>query len=296
MQLERLDLAQAIEQAIEASRPAIDQAGHALVLELPAEPIHVDGDLTRLTQVFSNLLDNAAKYTERGGRIWLTVSRSASDAVVSVFDNGIGIPAHMLAHVFEMFTQVDRTLKRSYSGLGVGLSIVQRLVHMHGGSVRARSLGDGCGSEFNVRIPAVVPVTGAASCVEPEPAGRAQRRILVADDNQDAALTLAMLLSLMGNDTRTAHDGLEALAVAAAFRPEVVFLDIGMPKLDGYEVCRRLRQEPWGKGMVVVALTGRGQEEDKRLAAAAGFDTHRIKPVQPAELEALVGLRTGRSA
>ena len=286
---ERIELAKAIQQAIETSRPSIAQAGHELVIEIPPEPIYVDADLTRLAQVFSNLLNNAAKYTERGGRIQLTVQHRGSEAVVSVKDNGIGIPTHMLPHVFEMFTQVDRNLERSQGGLGIGLSIVKRLVEMHGGSVEVRSDGDGRGSDFVVRLPVDLSVVGdqpfdEAKAVRPT----AHYRILVVDDNVDSAESLTMLLTIMGHETRAAHDGLEALDVAAAFRPEVMLLDIGMPKLDGFEVCRRIRQQAWGKEMVVIALTGWGQEEDKRRTLAAGVDAHLVKPVVPAALEELL--------
>ncbi len=285
---ERIELAEAIAQAVETSRPSIEQAGHELLIELPPDPIHIDGDLTRLAQVFSNLLNNAAKYTERGGRIRLAVQHVGSDVVISVQDGGMGIPTHLLTQVFEMFTQVDRNLERSQGGLGVGLSIVRQLVQMHGGEVEARSDGLGTGSEFVVRLPV------ASSIVADEPAAPAavhpapRQRILVVDDNLDAAQSLAELLTMMGNETLTAHDGLQALDVAAAFRPDVMLLDIGMPKLDGYEVGRRIRQQAWGKDMVLIAMTGWGREEDKRLSLEAGLDFHLVKPVLPADLEKLL--------
>ena len=286
---ERIELVKAIQQAIEASQPAIKKADHELSIEFPPGPIHVDADLTRLTQVFSNLLNNAAKYTERGGRIRLTVQHLGAEAVVSVQDNGIGIPSDMLGHVFEMFTQVDRHLERSQGGLGVGLSIVQRLVQMHGGSVEARSDGHGRGSEFVVRLPVALSSVGDERSSQADPVyPTARRRILVVDDNVDAAESLAMMLTMTGNETLTAHDGLEALDVAAAFRPDVMLLDIGMPKLNGYEVCRRLRKESWGKDMVVIALTGWGQEEDKRRSLEARIDAHLVKPVLPGALEELL--------
>ena len=293
----RIELAKAIELAIEATRPSIEQAGHELVIEVPPGPIFVDADLTRLAQVFSNLLNNAAKYTQRGGRIRLSVQHLGTEAVVSVQDNGIGIPPHMLQHVFEMFTQVDRHLERSQGGLGVGLSIVQRLVQMHGGSVEARSDGNGRGSEFVVRLPVALSLVRdkppeEANLVRPI----AHHRILVVDDNVDAAMSLAMMLTMMGNETLTAHGGQEALNVAATFRPDVMFLDIGMPKLNGYEVCRRLRQEAWGKDMLVIALTGWGQDEDKRLSLEAGFDSHMVKPVLAPDLEKLLAGTTAAGA
>jgi len=286
---ERIELASAIAQAVETSRPSLAQADHELLIEIPPGAIYVDADLTRLTQVFSNLLNNAAKFTERGGRVRLAVQLVGADAVISVTDNGIGIPTHMLAHVFEMFTQVDGNLERSQGGLGIGLSIVQRLVQMHGGSVEARSAGPGNGSEFVVRLPVALSLVGDQPADEANPVRpTVPLRILIADDNLDSAASLAMLLTLEGNETQTAHDGLEALEVAATFRPDVILLDIGMPRLNGYEVCRRIRQQSWGKNMVVIALTGWGQEEDKRRSLAAGVDSHLVKPVDHAALKKLL--------
>ena len=286
---ERIELAGVIAQAIETSRPSIDQAGHELCIELPASPIYVDADLTRLTQVFSNLLNNAAKFTKRGGQLRVAVQLMGLDAVVSVTDNGIGIPTNMLPQVFEMFTQVEGNLERSQGGLGLGLSIVQRLVQMHGGSVEARSNGLGNGSEFVVRLPVASSLVGNQPAVKAAPVrSNARLRILVADDNLDSAESLAMLLTLEGNETRTAHDGLQVLDVAAAFRPDVILLDIGMPKLNGYEVCCRIRQQAWGKSVVVIALTGWGQEEDRRRSTEAGVDAHLVKPVDYATLEKLL--------
>lgn len=286
---ERIELAQAIHQVIETSRPSFEQAGHELLVETPPGPIHVDADLTRLTQVFSNLLNNAAKFTPRGGRIRLAAHVQGTEAVVSVTDNGIGIEARMLAHVFEMFTQVDRNLEGSQGGLGIGLSIVQRLVEMHGGWVEARSEGRDRGSEFVVHLPIALSLVQHESADPVAPVRpTAGQRVLVVDDNLDAASSLSMMLTMMGNETRTAHDGLEALDVAAAFRPEVVLLDIGMPKLNGYEACRRIRQQAWGRDMVLIALSGWGQEADKRCSLEAGFDAHWVKPVAHADLEHLL--------
>ena len=291
LRMARIDLAGAVAQAIETSRPLIEQAQHELVIEMPPGPIYVDADLTRLTQVFSNLLNNAAKFTERGGRVRLAMQLLGAQAVVSVTDNGIGIQTQMLPRVFEMFTQGDSYLGRAQGGLGIGLSIVQRLIQMHGGSVEAHSGGPGSGSEFVVRLPVALSIAGdqpteEASLVRPTTC----LRILVADDNLDSAESLAMLLTLEGNETRTAHDGIEALNVAAAFRPDVMLLDLGMPKLNGYEVCRRVRQQAWGKSILVIALTGWGQDEDKRRSLAAGVDAHLVKPV---DLVALNKLLTG---
>jgi CheY-like chemotaxis protein/two-component sensor histidine kinase len=288
----RVSLAAVIENAVETARPLIDEKGQSLGVTLPAAPVYLDADLTRLAQVFWNLLNNSAKYTDPGGRIELSAACAAGEVVVTVRDNGIGIAAESLPRLFTIFSQVEHSLERAQGGLGIGLALVKGLVEMHGGSVAAHSAGVGRGSEFVVRLPlalgepegtvAPAPPAGAAG------AGHARRRILVVDDNRDGAATLAMMLSLLGHDTRTAHDGLEALDVAAAFRPEVVLLDIGMPKLNGYDAARRLRQEPWGRDVVLVACTGWGQEEDRQRSREAGFDVHLVKPVAFADLEKLL--------
>ena len=292
---ERIELAGVIAQAIETSRPSIDQSGHELSVELPASPIYVDADLTRLTQVFSNLLNNAAKFTNHGGRLRVAVRLMGAEAVVSVTDNGIGIPTSMLQQVFEMFTQVESNLERSQGGLGIGLSIVQRLVQMHSGSIEARSDGPGSGSEFVVRLPVALSLVGnqpvdEANLTRPTTGSR----ILVADDNVDSAEILAMLLALQGYDAKTTHDGAAALDMAATFRPDVILLDIGMPKLNGYEVCRRIRQQPWGKSMTVIAMTGWGQEDDRRKSQVAGFDFHLVKPVDLDVLFKLLSTATAK--
>jgi signal transduction histidine kinase len=290
LRTERVELSRVVHHAVETSRPLIDDTGHDLLINLSPDVIFVDADVTRLAQVISNLLNNAAKYTERGGRITLTVDRQRNDAVVSVRDTGVGIPSHMLPRVFDIFTQVDRSLERSQGGLGIGLSLVKGLVEMHGGAVEARSDGHGMGSEFVVRLPMVLSVAGQelAEEVRDRSSLNARRRILVVDDNRDAAMSLAMMLKLMGNETRTAHDGLEAIDVAATLRPDVVMLDIGMPKLNGYDTAQRIRQQPWGQDLVLVALTGWGQDDDKRRSLEAGFNFHMVKPVDPAALETLL--------
>lgn len=286
---ERVELAKAIHQAVESSRPTVELAGHELTVTLPAAPIHVEADLTRLSQVFANLLNNAAKYTERGGRISLAVERQGSDAVICVKDNGVGIPAHMLSRVFDMFTQVDQSLEKSQGGLGIGLSLVKWLVEMHGGNVEARSEGRGRGSEFIVRLPIVLTATNDQPILRSERvAASPSRRILVVDDNRDAAMSLALMLKIMGNEIRTAHDGLEALEVTNEFVPDLVMLDIGMPKLNGYDTARRMRELPWGKSATLVALTGWGQDEDKRKSMEAGFDFHMVKPVELGALNQLL--------
>jgi PAS domain S-box-containing protein len=288
---ERADLATVLRNAVEISRPLIEAAGHELTVTLPNEPIPVDADVTRLAQVFSNLLNNAAKYTDRGGRVWLTVEREGSAAVVTVKDTGVGIPAEHLPHVFEMFAQVDRSLERSQGGLGLGLAVVRRLVELHGGKVAAHSEGPDKGSAFVVRLP--VSDGGPAERQPPtaeggsKAAGR-QFKVLVVDDNADTAASLSTMLRIMGHDVCTAHDGAQAVDAAAAYRPDMVLLDIGLPKLNGYEAARRIREQPWGKDMKLIALTGWGQEEDRRRAKEAGFDEHVVKPVEPAALEQLL--------
>jgi CheY-like chemotaxis protein/two-component sensor histidine kinase len=285
---ERVELAKVVQRAVETSRPVIEEAGHQLTIDVPKSPIYVDADITRLAQVFSNLLNNAAKYTECGGRIQLSVAREGGEAVVSVKDNGIGIPKPMLPHVFDMFTQVDRTLERSQGGLGIGLSIVKSLVEMHGGSVEAKSDGQGRGSEFLVRLPVVLSVMHPQTDDAVRVSSSNRRRVLVVDDNRDAATSLSVMLGLMGHESKTAYDGLEALEVAEVFRPDLILLDIGMPKLNGYDTARRIREQPWGKRVVLVALTGWGQDEDRRMSQAAGFDLHVVKPIEPAELKKLL--------
>jgi PAS domain S-box-containing protein len=287
---QRIELAEVIHGAVESSRPAIEQYGHELTVTLPPDPAYLNGDLVRLAQVFLNLLSNAAKYTERGGRIWLNAERQGSDVVVRVKDTGVGIPAEKLPRLFEMFFQVDRSLERSQGGLGIGLSLVRRLVELHGGRVEARSEGAGKGSEFIVRLPILVEKPTATH--EPTRNGVKEattaRRILVVDDKRDSADSLAMLLRLTGNEAYTAYDGVEGVEAAERFRPELVLLDIGMPRLNGYDACRRIREQPWGKTIVLVALTGWGQEEDRRRTVEAGFDAHMVKPVDPTALMKLL--------
>ena len=287
---QRVELAAVVESAVESSRPLIQQCGHELTVSLPPQPVHLDADPIRLAQVFLNLLNNAAKYTKRGGHIWLTAEREGSDAVVSVRDNGIGIPGDMLARIFDMFTQVDRSLERSQGGLGIGLTLVRRLVDMHDGSIEARSNGPDEGSEFVVRLPLLIqpPHEPPPTSDGPRATALSGCRILVVDDNKDSADSLGMLLRLKGNDIRTAYDGLEAVEVAETFHPELVLLDIGLPKLNGYEVARRIRQQPWGRDVVLVALTGWGQDEDRRRSQEAGFNFHIVKPVELAALEELL--------
>jgi PAS domain S-box-containing protein len=287
---ERVELATVVESAVESCRPLIQQRGLELTISVPPQAFPLDADPVRLAQVFSNLLNNSAKYTDRGGQISLSAIREGSDAVVTVRDNGIGIAGDMLSRVFDMFTQVDRSLEQSQGGLGIGLTLVRRLVEMHDGSIEARSAGPNQGSEFIVRLPLVISppnekLAGSDGAVTKR---LGHGRILLVDDNIDSANSLAMLLRLKGNDIRTAHDGVEALEVAEAFHPEIVLLDIGLPKLNGYDVARRIRQQPWGRDVLLIALTGWGNDEDRRLSQEAGFNFHMVKPVDLAALEALL--------
>jgi PAS domain S-box-containing protein len=285
---ERVELDTVVKSAVETSRPLMEAFGHELFVSLPPEPVVLDGDLTRLAQVFANLLNNSARYTAHGGRIHLLAARQGNDIVVSVKDTGAGISAEMLPHVFEMFMQGDRSLERRQGGLGIGLTLVKRLVEMHGGSVEARSEGLGRGSEFLVRLP-VVSTPAPSEYPRPHSNGTTgttglPARILVVDDNEDAARSLSLLLRHRGHEVRTAHDGVEAVTAATEFRPAIAILDIGLPKLNGYDVARRIRSEPWGQDVMLIALTGWGQGEDKLRAREAGFDHHLTKPVDPAEL------------
>ena len=279
---EPVPLAAVVNSAVEASRPLVERMGQQLTVTLPQQALMVDADLTRLAQVFLNLLNNAAKYSDPGGHIQLNVEGHGSEVIVTVKDTGIGIAADQLPRIFEMFTQVDRSLELSRGGLGIGLTLAHRLVELHGGRVEAMSEGLGKGSAFVVCLPLLVEASkpqesGAAV----EHALRSSFRILVVDDNQDAADSLAEMLKLMGNDTRTAYDGQAGVDVAGEFQPDVILLDIGMPKLNGYDACRRIREQTGGQSVVLIAVTGWGQEDDRRRSQAAGFDHHMVKPVDP---------------
>ena len=292
LRCERVELAAVVQLALETSRPLIDSAGHQLTVSLPDRPVWLDADPVRLAQVFSNLLNNAAKYTDRGGKIWLTADVRDGEVVVAVRDSGIGLMAEQLPTLFEMFSQVTASLQRSQGGLGIGLSLVRGLVELHGGQISAASGGLGKGSEFSVRLPVLDAAERPAAPLPEAPADRAisaARKILVADDNRDAASMLALLLKLSGHEVQIAHDGREAAEMAAAFQPEALLLDIGMPQMSGYEVARHIRSQPWGRAALLVALTGWGQDEDKRRSAEAGFDHHLTKPVDPAAVLALLG-------
>jgi PAS domain S-box-containing protein len=287
---ERVELAQLVRSAVETSQPAITAGGHQLEVELPQEPVYLDADPTRLAQVLLNLLNNAAKYSEPGGTIRLHAVVLGDRVEITVRDTGIGIPASMLCNIFEMFSQVERGTERTQGGLGIGLTLVKRLVEMHGGQVEARSPGPHKGSEFIIRLPLRLRQDGALAIArddvveQPPPS----RRVLVVDDNRDAATSLAFLLTAIGHDARTAHDGNEALALAESFAPDVVVLDIGMPGLNGYEVARRMREMPALQHLSLIALTGWGQEQDRRRSREAGFDHHLVKPADLGELKRLV--------
>jgi two-component system CheB/CheR fusion protein len=294
---ERVLLTDVINSAVETARPTIDAAEHELNISLPQRPVSLNADLTRLAQVFSNLLTNSAKYTERGGRIWISAERQGTDVTVSVRDTGIGIPPASLENIFDMFSQVERSSGRSPGGLGIGLALVRGLVEAHGGTVCATSDGDGAGSVFSVTLPML------ADQVETGPAKRRWRRaaaglgkrILVVDDNADGAKSLMMMLRLLGNDVQMAHDGLEAVEAAERFRPEVILMDIGMPRLNGYEATKRIRENEWGRNISILALTGWGQDSDRQLSREAGCDAHLVKPVNLPELEQqLLALGAGR--
>jgi PAS domain S-box-containing protein len=283
---ERMNLASVVSDAVEASRPLIERSGHYLTVTPPSDAILLDADPTRLAQVFLNLLNNAAKYSEPGGHIRLSVERDGHEVVVRVRDSGIGIPAAHLPHIFEVFVQVDTTWKRAQGGLGIGLSLVKEFVGLHGGRVEAHSDGLGKGSEFVVRLPAAVSADPLAVAAE-RPKGP-PRRILVVDDNEDAGEALAMILRIMGHEVRAAYDGAEGVAAAGEFRPEVILMDLGMPKVDGYEAARRIRAQPWGSEPFLVALTGWGADEDRRHTSATGFDRHLVKPVDPDALTRMI--------
>jgi PAS domain S-box-containing protein len=294
LRCERLVLSAVVDAALETTRPLIEARQHTLAVDLPPEPIHLEGDPVRLAQVFSNLLNNAAKYTEKGGEIRFSAALRGDEAVVSVRDNGIGIPAEALPHIFEIFSQATPLSMQSRSGLGIGLSLVKGLVELHGGHVEVHCEGAELGSEFVVRLPlAQARAAGSAPGGDSEqPVGQDARRVLVVDDNRDSADSLSRILELAGHTVHTAYDGERALQVAAEMRPEVVLLDLGMPRVDGYQACRRIRGEPWGRDVLMIAVTGWGQEADRRRSAEAGFDVHLVKPVPPARLRRVVTTRS----
>lgn len=288
---ERLELATVVRNAVETSEPLIKAANHELRVHLPDTPIWLDGDNARLSQILSNLLNNAARYTNEGGRIELTATEQGGSVAISVRDNGVGMPAHVLPRIFEMFSRGERASLRAQGGLGIGLALSRRLAELHGGSVHAYSEGLGKGSEFILRLPVSANQNATETpAVLPDP-NLEQGRVLVVDDNRDAATSLSMVLQFLGVDVRTAHDGREALEVFHAYQPSVVLLDIGMPGMDGYDVARTIRARFPDRPASIVALTGWGQDEDRRRAQEAGFDHHLVKPVDLSALRSLLAER-----
>jgi signal transduction histidine kinase/ActR/RegA family two-component response regulator len=291
VQKTRVALAEVLNIAIETAKPLIEAANHEFTLLIPQQPIYVQADSTRLAQVFANLLHNSVKYTGPGGHVWLTAQLLGHEAVVVVRDTGIGIKPDDIPRIFELFAQVAPVLDRSHGGLGIGLSLAKGIVELHGGTIEATSAGAGKGSEFTVRLPILASIADAADSHAQETSSRhlTRRRIVVVDDLADAADSLAAMLQMMGHDTRTAYDGVEAVQAVAAFKPHVVFLDIGLPKMNGYDAAQSIRAQPDGEHVVLVAVTGWGQEQDRRRAAEAGFDHHLTKPVDPQTVEAFIG-------
>jgi PAS domain S-box-containing protein len=294
----RIALGPVVEEGIETVRPLLTRLEHTLTISIPTEPLYVDGDAGRLSQVIGNLLSNAAKFTDKGGSIQLSVFREGEEAVIQVRDNGIGIAPEHLGTLFDLFVQVDTSIERSRDGLGIGLTLVKRLVELHGGTIQAHSDGPGRGSEFRVRLPLKLAAAESHKGDVPPPVavGSAARRVLVVDDSHDAAESLAMLLEFEGHEIYKAHDGADAVRTAERVRPDVVLMDIGLPVLTGYEACRRIRTHAWGAPMVIVALTGWGQEDDRERALAAGFDLHLVKPVDHADLLRIVASARPRTS
>jgi len=268
--------------AIETARPLVDASGHTLVAEVADGDVVLFADAQRLSQVFANILNNACKYTAPGGRIELQARAAAGQLAVTVRDNGIGLTAEQCEHIFDLFVQADASLERSRGGLGIGLTLVRQLVQMHGGQVEVRSEGLGRGSEFTIRIPIAAEFTATPADAAPAVAAVVERplRVLIVDDNHDGADMLALTLSIMGHQVATVYEPLEAVAAAESFRPDVAFLDIGMPTLNGYELAALIRPQPWASRLLLVALTGWGQEENRQRSAAAGFDEHLVKPIE----------------
>ncbi len=288
---EHISLQDVVRAAVEVSQPLIDAAQHRLILDVPPDVLWLDADLTRLAQVVSNLLNNAAKYTPQNGHITLTIRPDGNNVLIAVTDTGLGIRDDMLAKVFDLFTQIDRNMERAQGGLGIGLALVKRLVEMHGGKITAASPGLGQGSTFTVRLPLSPQQTPSAiadksaSLIPPE---AIPLQVLVVDDNVASAKTTGWMLEMIGHNARLVHDGLEVLEVAKKMRPDVILLDIGLPGMNGYDVCRALRVDPLFKNTVIIAQTGWGQDKDRQLAKEAGFTHHLTKPVKPEQLSDLL--------
>jgi CheY-like chemotaxis protein/two-component sensor histidine kinase len=290
---ERVALSDVMDAAIEAARPRLDGKNHELSVNLPAGPISLDADPLRLAQILSNLLINAAKYSNPGGHIALQATHPDDTLSISVKDDGLGLAPESISGIFEMFSQIEGVEGRSEGGLGIGLALVKGLAELHGGTVEARSAGLGQGSEFIVRLPVSTHQSSSPAVIDSAAVSPERRRVLIADDNRDAAESLSLLLELSGHDVRVAHLGQTALSLAQSFCPDVALLDIGMPDLSGYEVARELRRQPWATDLRLIALTGWGQYDDRRRALEAGFDHHLTKPIDPDQLESLIA---GRSA
>jgi CheY-like chemotaxis protein len=286
-----------VQRAVDSMRPLFEERAVGLTVSLPAHHVEVEGDAVRLEQVVGNLLTNAAKYTETGGRVSVTLEHAEGCAVLRVADTGIGISAELLPKIFELFVQAEQTLDRTRGGLGIGLTLVKQLVEMHGGSVEAHSEGVGRGAELTVRLPARIPVENAAAKLLERPRPAAGTRVLIVEDNADAAESLVMLLELLGLRARSAADGFAALETARSNPPDVMLIDIGLPGMSGYELAERIRQDETLRGVVLVALTGYGQEEDRQRAFAAGFDYHLVKPVDIEKVERVVaGITPSRTS
>ena len=273
-----------IRQAVELSSPLAEAAQQEIIVQLPTQPIYLEADPVRLSQVISNLINNACKFSGAGNRIYLSLDHTDQDLIIKVKDEGIGIPPDMLDAIFEMFLQIDQSVERTQGGLGIGLTLAKRLVELHGGNIAAYSQGLGKGSEFVVRLPATLEQLPEPVAQQPFGQSAGKNRILIVDDNIDSAKSLAEVLSLVGNETHVVHDGGEAVDAAENLRPEIILLDIGLPTLNGFDACRRIRANPWGKNILILALTGWGQQEDRRKSAEAGFDGHLVKPVDLSQL------------
>ena len=284
---ERLDLRAVLASAMETTQPLVDAAGHTLSVALPPDPLPVDGDFTRIAQAFSNLLNNAVKYTDRGGQVMVTARGEGSSVVVTVSDTGIGIDPQQMPHVFDMFRQLERSSDRAQSGLGIGLTLAKRLIELHHGRIEAHSHGRGKGTTFTVRLPRATTPVGRITAIPPSPIPAVRGRVLVAEDIPDAAEMLRMMIDAMGHDVRVAADGVQAVELATEFAPHIALLDVGMPRMDGYEAARQIRAR-LGSSVVLVAVTGWGQEEDQQRARSAGFDYHLTKPADPDVVEQLI--------
>ena len=291
----RLELTGVVRACGESAAPLMQAAGHELTLSFPVGRIYVEADETRLSQIIQNLLNNAAKFTPKGGKIVLSVARSGDSALIKVRDSGVGIARENLAGIFEMFSQVDSSRERSQGGLGIGLALVRALVQLHGGTITAESAGTDAGSEFVVQLPVVAPPEQSlqSTIAERFDQDRPGRRVLIVDDNEDSLQSLALLLQLRGHQVRCAASGTEALRMASEFTPDLLIIDIGLPDMNGYQVARQLRAEPWGRSPVIVALTGWSQPQDKQAAVDAGFDHHYTKPLAPADLDSIMSAATG---